>query len=146
MNAQRLAVIILSLVVLAPAMAADFPTGKFTLYAEPHHKVDAGCDHGTTLVMDKTTLNGNVAILENFLKGSCEIFVPANPRLFKLTSAKNDGCGSMVYTGTFESNRGPVTLTIVDNRPRTCENMIASLIEVHEKSAEGERVMYSLDR
>lgn len=146
MNVKKIAVIILSLVCLAPAMAADFPTGKFTMYTEPNHTVTPFCDRGTTLIMDKTTLNGDVAILENFLKGACEIFVPANPRLFKITSVKDDGCGSKIYTGSYQGNRGMVEIQIIDNRGRMCENVIASLIEVHEKSENGEVVYYSHDR
>lgn len=146
MNAKSLAVIILSLVFLAPAMAKDFPTGKFTMYGEPHHKVNAFCDRGATLTMDKTTLNGNVAMLENFLQGACEMFVPANPRLFKITSVTDDGCGSTIYKGSFQGNRGLVEIEITDNRGRMCENVIPALIVVTERTEEGEHTLYSHDR
>ena len=146
MNAKSLAVIILSLVILAPAMAADFATGKFTMYGEPHHKPNAFCDRGTALTLDKTTLNGNVAMMENFLHGACEIFVPANPRLFKITSVKDDGCGSTIYTGSYEGNRGRVEIEVTDNRGRMCENVIPALIVVVERTPEGEHTLYSHDR
>src|SRR5438105_2311076 len=118
---RALNIIILSLVLAIPALAADMGTGTFLMYPEPHHKVEAGCDHGTKLTLDKANLNGNVAFLENFLKGGCEIFVPANPRMFKIASIKDDGCGSKVLTGSYEGPRGTVTVKIVDNRARTCE-------------------------
>ena len=146
MSLKSVAAVLLSLVIMAPAMAADFPTGRFTMYSEPHHKVDAFCDHGVTLTMDKTTLNGNVAMMENFLKGACEIFVPADPRMFKITGAKDDGCGSKIYTGSYQGNRGTVQIEITDNRGRMCENVISALIEVVEKTPEGERRFYSHDR
>ena len=142
---RALEIIILSLVLAIPAMAADMGTGTFLMYPEPHHKVEAGCDHGTKLTLDNANLNGNVAFLENFLKGGCEIFVPANPRMFKIAAIKDDGCGSKVYTGSFQSSRGTVEIEIVDNRGRMCENMIAALIVVTEKTPEGSHTLYSLD-
>jgi hypothetical protein len=146
MNARSLAVIILSLCVTVPAMAADFATGSFKLYGEPHHQVNNFCDHGTKLTLDKAAVNGNVAFLENFLHGACEIFVPANPRMYKITSVKDDGCGSTIYKGSYQGNRGTFEVEIVDNRGRLCENVIPALIVVTEKGPNGEATMYSLDR
>ena len=139
-------IVILSLAMSVPATAADFATGRFTMYADPHHKVEAFCDHGTTLTLDKGALNGNTALLENFLKGACEIFVPANPRLFKIASITDDGCGSTVMKGSYQSNRGTVEIEITDNRKRMCENVIPALIVVKEKTEQGTATYYSLDR
>jgi hypothetical protein len=94
---KSIALVLWSLALLAPASAADFRTARFTMYGEPHHKVDSFCDQGTYLTLDKTTLNGDVALLENFLKGACRMIVPPNPRLFKITSVIDDGCGSKIY-------------------------------------------------
>ena len=143
---KRLGLCLLTLVLTAPAMAAGFATGTFDLYGEPRHQVNAFCDHGTRLVLDKASVQGNIAFLENFLRGACEIFVPPNPRHYKITSVSGDGCGSLIYKGTSTGPRGPMHIEITDHRTRVCEDVIPALIIVKEKGPEGERVLYSKDR
>lgn len=143
---KSLAIIILSVVLCAPALAAEFATGSFDLYAEPHFKPQGFCDKGVRLVLDKTELQGKVAFLENFLNGACEIFVPANPRHYKITSVTDDGCGSTIYKGKTSGPRGTYQIEIVDNRGRMCENVIPALVVVTERGPDGEKTLYSHDR
>lgn len=143
---KSLAIIILSLVLTAPAMAAEFATGSFELYGTPHFQPNGFCDRGVKLTLDRTQLQGNVAFLENFLHGACEIFVPANPRHYKITSVTDDGCGSRVYRGTAQGARGQHEIEITDNRGRLCENVIPALVVVTERGPDGEQTLYSHDR
>ena len=143
---KSLAIIILSLVFTVPAIAAEFATGAFELYAEPHFQPGGFCDKGVRLTLDKTALQGNVAVLENFLNGACEIFVPANPRHYKITSVTDDGCGSRIYKGTRQGQRGTYEVEIVDNRGRLCENVIPALVVVTERGPDGEATLFSHDR
>lgn len=145
MNFKHFGALLLSLALITPALAADFKTGSFELYDQPHHKVDSFCDHGTKLVLDKAEVQGNMAHMENYLRGACEIFVPPNPRTYKITSVKDDGCGSRIYKGTYQDNRGVGAVEIIDNRGRTCENVIAALVVVTESGPDGSHIMYSRD-
>lgn len=94
----------------------------------PDTKPSPSCDHYTKLVIGQ---EGNElrATLKNELSAtsSCEIAVVPNERSYALT-AKDDGCGTKVYTGT----SGGTKLEVQDHRKRVCENVIPAAVEVHE--------------
>lgn len=115
----------------APASAATF-----RLYDKPNATPDGFCDKYFELKLSPTS-----ATMTNKLAGSCEIFVPPNPRTYTL-SVKDDGCGSKVYTG----KSGDRLITITDNRARLCENVIAALVVVTETTAGAARQFYSYDK
>jgi hypothetical protein len=146
MKKRLLATCLLALALSGPVLAGGFATGTFDLYGEPRHRPDPFCDHGTRLVLDKAAVSGNVAFLENFLRGACEIFVPPNPRHYKITSVTPDGCGSMVYKGQVHGGGGLQEIEIIDHRTRVCEDIVPARIVVKEKGPDGHRTLYSHDR
>ncbi len=130
----------------APAMAAvPFQSGTFDLYSEASY-VSSSCNLGTGLILDRGKLLGEVALFEDFVKGSCKVAVRPNTRFTRLTFLGSN-CGSRIYQGGFFTGEGFVQATITDHRSRRCKDLVPAKIIVTFQPAEGPALtLYSQDR
>jgi len=118
--------------------AEDYKTGRFALWSKPNHK-PTGCDIGTALTLDKAEITGEVAFLQEFVDGFCEIAVFPNNRYYELKLTDTD-CGSNIYTGERISGAGVDRIRITDHRTRVCRDLPKALIMVEEEvSGQGTR-------
>jgi|GEM_PF-2869502 len=129
----------------APAMAAvPFQSGTFDLYSEPSY-VSTSCNLGTGLILDRGKLLGEVALFEDFVKGTCKVGVRPNTRFTKLTFLSSN-CGSRIYQGGFFTAEGFVQATITDHRSRRCKDLVLAKIIVTFQPYEGPAInLYSQD-
>lgn len=127
------------------SFAADFKTGSFELYQQIGYVPRGKCDIGSTLVLDQAEIMENLAFLSNFVAGVCEVRVDPNPRYYKISSETPDSCGSVTYKGSRRAQDGLYELKIVDNRSRTCQDLIPALVVVTEKGPQHQRTLYSYD-
>lgn len=138
--------ICLSLLALtAPTFATGFKTGSFELYAQQGYKPTGSCDIGSKLVLDQAVIKGNLVFLTDFVAGVCDLYVAPNQRYYEISSVTNDGCGSEIYKGWRDGNGGPYEVEVVDNRLRTCEDIIPALVVVTETGPRGDTTLYSYD-
>jgi len=128
-----------------PAMAAPaLQGGSFDLYSVPNYE-STFCNLGTGLILDRGRFLGEVAVLEDFVKGSCKVGVRPNTRFMKITLARLS-CGSRIYQGGFTTADGFVAATITDHRHRLCKDLVPAKIIVSLEPAEGPAVyLYSQD-
>jgi hypothetical protein len=124
--------------------AAKFQVGSFDLYSEPGH-VSSDCNLGTGLILDRGRLLGDVAVFEDFVKGTCKVAVRPNTRFSKLTFVRSN-CGSRIYEGGFVTAEGYVQVNITDHRTRLCKDLVPAKIIVTFQSNEGKvQTLYSQD-
>lgn len=127
-------------VIAAPSLRG----GGFDLYSEPHY-VSSDCNLGTGLILDRGKYLGEVAVLEDFVKGTCKIAVRPNTRYTKLTFVSSN-CGSKIYQGSFMSAENFVVATIVDHRNRLCRDLVPAKIVVTLQPSDGPvTTLYSQD-
>jgi hypothetical protein len=122
------------------AQSSVNPTGSgldFTLtgdlYKKPNFEPQHSCDHITTLKFVVKGDNGS-AELVNGIDGECAEFVSPDKRIYQGT-VKNDGCGSLVFTGTRKGASGTDQIRVTDHRGRLCEDIIPALVTVIETKA-----------
>src|SRR5262249_352808 len=89
----------------------------FKLYHPPDFASDPSCDRFTSLVLSADPARAH---LENELGGTCEIFVPPQPRDYILRLQSNDSCGTKIYAGTSRTGGVSRTIKITDHRARVC--------------------------
>lgn len=119
--------------------------GTFDLYSEPGY-VSSSCNLGTTLILDHGRILGKVAVLEDFVKGTCKIAVRPNTRFTKLTYLRSN-CGSKIYQGSFMSADTFVLATITDHRTRRCKDLVPAKIIVTLEPSDGPvTTLYSQDQ
>ncbi|MFO0674979.1 MAG: hypothetical protein U0169_00455 [Polyangiaceae bacterium] len=84
------------------------------------------------------------ATLDEFVGGTCGLYVTSNPRRYDL-SLESRTCGSKVWVGSGKDDAGnPYTLRITDHRDRYCEDIVPALFVVEESSPVGiSRTRYS---
>jgi hypothetical protein len=124
--------------------AAKFQVGSFDLYSQPGH-VSSDCNLGTGLILDRGRLLGDIAVFEDFVKGTCKVAVRPNTRFSKLTFVRAS-CGSRIYEGGFVTAEGYVQVTITDHRTRLCKDIVPAKIVVTFQTYEGKvQTLYSQD-
>jgi hypothetical protein len=128
-----------------PSFAATkFQVGSFDLFSEPGH-VSSDCNLGTGLILDRGRLLGDVAVFEDFVKGTCKVGVRPNTRFSKLSFVRAN-CGSRIYEGGFLTAEGYVQVTITDHRTRLCKDIVPAKIIVTFQTYEGKaQTLYSQD-
>ena len=128
------------------AVRAPTQLGSFKLYDLDVNSADGFCLEVTTLDLVKVGRT-TTAKLSEHIEGMCRRTIAPNFREYKVR-AKSDGCGTVTYTGERRvSNRRGInvetglpltkqdnyaTLTISDNRKRTCETPVAGPIVIEE--------------
>lgn len=140
---RYLAVLFVSLSLAGVVSAQSLGTGTFELYSKPGYQPTGTCDVGVRLVLDKAEILGRIAYLENFVHGVCELHVSPNPRMYRITSVEDAGCGSVRAKGSRQDSRGVTDIEIVDHRRRVCEDLQPAVIIVTEKGPEGQSRLYS---
>lgn len=101
------------------------------------------CQKITTLEMNY--IDG-LATLQDFVR-NCRMKVPLNSRTFKFAStATPDGCGSYTWFTIRTTDAGPARLQVTDNRRRTCENVLTSLLVAKEFSPAGDETVLYLEQ
>lgn len=119
--------------------------GSFDLYSEPNY-VSSSCNLGTGLILDRGKILGDVAVLEDFVKGTCKIAVRPNTRFTKLTFVRSN-CGSKIYQGSFVNADTFVLATITDHRTRRCKDLVPAKVIVTLEPSEGAvTTLYSQDQ
>jgi hypothetical protein len=114
--------------------------GEFRVYETARQTPILGCDVYTKLSL-ANGIAGPIATLEKTVEGPCEIAIDRAVRVFDLKELGND-CGSRHYeAGGF---------LLVDNRKRTCKDMIDANLIVRETTNSIEEMLitttfYSLD-
>ena len=136
---------ILSMAMNSLAFATPLKTGSFSLYQEKGYQPNGFCDRGTSLALDIAKVKGNIAFLNDFVNGICEIVVAPNTRYYEVKTVR-DGCGSLIHKGSRFANDGEHKIKIVDNRSRICGDIIAALVVVEEVGPQGKVTMYSFDK
>jgi hypothetical protein len=117
----------------------------FKMYSQPFAQPDQSCDVFTSLQIDYGK-GGITATLVDSLSGTCRMFVQPNPRAYIVPAqGVDDGCGSKTYLARNSATGRPM-FTLVDNRHRTCENLIPALIVITEYNESGvATTLYSKD-
>ncbi len=124
---------------------AALQNGSFDLYSEPNY-VSSSCNLGTGLILDRGKILGDVAVLEDFVKGTCKIAVRPNTRFTKLTFVRSN-CGSKIYQGSFVNADTFVLATITDHRTRRCKDLVPAKIIVTLEPTDGPvTTLYSQDQ
>lgn len=98
---------------------AKIQAGQFRMYDSLNPEISDFCNTFTSLKMDYSeVLGGNIALLEEVLEGSCEIFVNPNQRYYVLTLDKNHQEGSpKIFKGLhIDANGDRSEITLTDNR------------------------------
>jgi len=113
---------------------------KFELY-KPGYIPEGFCDRGVEL-----TLMRDSAILKNFVKGTCDLYVPPNVRKYKIQSSFKDRCGTKNYIAKRNYNGEIYTLKIIDHSNRFCEDFPPSKIIIIEEDSYGDSVEMHLPR
>jgi hypothetical protein len=115
--------------------------GEFELGDAPH-SVPTDCDVHTHLSLKDSP---STATLTEVVGGMCRLAVQPNERTYKLHLKQTD-CGSLIYTGSLKDGR---SITITDNRARTCEDVLEALVVVQETNLSSydstTKTMYSRD-
>lgn len=139
------ALILMSFVFASNAMASDLVPGSFRMFGTT--TPNTGCEIGTSLVLDKGQISGDVVLLKEFVMGFCEIYAVPNQRFFAPKSVEEDGCGSVVIKGSIERNGSREVIEIVDNRARVCKDVIPALVvmTVKDQAKGTEYTSYSND-
>ncbi len=113
----------------AEAVSTRVEPGKWKLYSKPFHEPSAFCDVHTALELVNS--GGATARLHEAVSGTCKLAVMPNPRSFKLRLT-DVSCGSPFYEGKLRVNGKLSTITIQDNRHRTCRDLSRGKIIVTE--------------
>lgn len=113
----------------AEANAAGVVEGKFKLYDEPQAEPNPMCDVHTSLTLSNR--DGGRADLDEVVGGDCEIYVPSNPRFYRLRDAGTE-CGSRIYAGSFRRGGETYAIRITDHRARACRDLVPALVVVEE--------------
>ena len=121
-------------------LALGISEQKFELY-KPGYTPEGFCDKGVEL-----TLSRNSAVLKNFVKGACDLYVLPNVRQYKIKSFFKDHCGTEHYTANRYNNDERYTLKIIDHRKRFCEDFPVSEIILIEEDSNGNSVEMHLPR
>jgi len=124
----------------------NFQTGVFELYSTPKYQPAGSCDVGIRLVLDRAEYLGDIIALTNFVDGYCDLYVDPNFRVFQISKVESIGCGSWNYSGYLFKADGEYQVEIVDNRRRTCDDVVPGIIVLTETTPNGEKkVSFSYD-
>lgn len=113
---------------------AKVTPGSFKLYASPDHEPNPGCDVHTKLTLSADPRNS--ATLVEAVGGFCEIAVIPNERTYNLRLTATP-CGSKEWSGILNKGGKRTEIKITDHRSRMCMDMVAGVVEVEEKQADG---------
>lgn len=113
---------------------AKVTPGSFKLYATPDHAPNPSCDVHTQLTLSPDPRNN--AKLVEAVTGFCEIAVIPNERTYNLRLTGTP-CGSKEWSGVLNKGGKRTEIKITDHRSRMCMDVVAGLVEVEEKQADG---------
>lgn len=134
-----------------------FARDHFTMYKLPNKIRNVNCDVYTKLDLDiyggGSINNGQIkeektialAQLSDHVSGLCNISVPVNSRSYALELDKTE-CGSLHFKANSMNNHIPSDFTLVDNRNRTCDDLMLGRVVVTENTVNGPITLYSYDR
>lgn len=109
--------------------------GAFLLLDAPRIEPDPFCQRFVALRIEKGDRHAS-AHLENGVDGPCEIYVAPNERSYRLGNAQVDECGTSHYFASGVVAERPARLHLIDNRTRSCEDVIAGAIVVEETTTD----------
>lgn len=113
---------------------AKVTPGSFKLYATPDHQPSPSCDIHTQLTLSPDPRNN--AKLVEAVTGLCKIAVVPNERTYNLRLTGTP-CGSKEWSGVLNKGGKRTEIKITDHRSRMCMDVVAGLVEVEEKQADG---------
>jgi hypothetical protein len=114
---------------ISSSVSADMSPGSFSMFTMVNGPTGS-CDRGISLVLDHGQVLGDFAVLSNFVYGTCELFVPANPKFYKLELVEVNRCNHATYIGTRSGMNGIESITIIDGRESACSTSV-----VHQPKA-----------
>ncbi len=101
------------------SLSADMVVDSFSMYRDVNGP-SGTCDQGITLILDKGLILKEIAVMKDFVAGTCEIYVPENTRIYELSLVHVDRCAHAHYEGSRETVDGREIISIIDGRNTRC--------------------------